>query len=280
MRLCASKRPLLFLPSLLSVGLALPFKAEDNGQVEHLLRRATYSVVPVDGGSSSTPSDSPVPTTVFQTITKPAVPITTTVIETDVLTLPGTTEVIISVQTIEDTSTAIVTSYSVVDIFTPTVTVTELSVVSPTRSISTSSIVTPSTTSPHGLSSATTVSVTTSSPKLSVTTPIITTSCTSTLTLGTSSEGSISTPHSSIPSTTSHTFDNGQWHTTYSHWSNTTATAASTFRSMATRVVDLPPNSIPIDNSVQGSSAHRGRDLSHSLRAVISNAFGLWKRQS
>ncbi|RFU32149.1 hypothetical protein B7463_g4160, partial [Scytalidium lignicola] len=282
MQLCTAERSLVFLPLFLALGWALPFKAEDNAHADQLQRRATYSVVAVDGGSAPTSSESQVPTTIFQTITKPAVPITTTVVEVDVSTLPGTTDVIVSVQTIKDTTT--VTSYSIVDVKIPPVTVTKVSVVSAVPSTSTtSSIVLPSTTA--------TTSPTTPSSSFSSTTPVISTSYTSTLTSSTSQTTSISTAPVSTFSTTTQSFDNGQWHTSYTHWSNTTATftspgatsqAASTFRSMPTTLAgDAAVNSIPIDNSAQAASPlSKKRDLGCLIKEAITNAFRLSQKQS
>ena len=113
---------------------ALPFALSHNLAVEQVFRRAPYSVVAVDGGKDAKGAGS---TTVRspEKSTNAAAAITKTIIETEVTTLPPSTDVVMSTQIIdgpEITQTMVVTvtapgsestiladGYSIVDVAAP-----------------------------------------------------------------------------------------------------------------------------------------------------------------
>jgi hypothetical protein len=213
MHLSRSTPALFAISSLFCLSSSLPFNF-----LEPLVRRATYSVVPVDGGSAaSTAANGAGDVTVHDTIIITESPATKTIIHTDTAEI---TDYIISTQTVQlsgtvqtvlvtvtpPAATVTTTGYSIIDVIPSQVTITT------TPILSSSSTITP------------------------------TPSSSSSLTL------SISSSSSSLE-TSSHTYDNGQWHTYYPAWNaSTTAipsqTAAATpDAATPTRAPDeiLPP---------------------------------------
>ncbi|KAH8789200.1 hypothetical protein BGZ57DRAFT_878642 [Hyaloscypha finlandica] len=166
--------------SLLSFGSSLPFHF-----LEPLDRRATYSVVPVDGGSAApTEGSGQGDATIYRTIivTATPAPATKTIIETDTA---ENIDYIISTQTVQLSGTV---RTILVTITPPAATITKTGY----------SII--------DVSASQVTSTTTPSPSSSSTIP------TTSASLETSSS-SIKTFQSS--STSSHSFDDGQWHTYY-----------------------------------------------------------------
>jgi len=233
--------PTLFaVSSLFCLGSSLPFFRREPIWLEPLIRRATYSVVAVDGGSAATTTANEVAATIIATITETPAAETKTIIETDSVTVQSViTDYKTSTQTIkgsETTATVVVTvtpsatiltttPYSVVDVSPPTSTETSTYLkpnpssstpLSPQLTTSTPSLETPAP-SPNPSTTALEISISvTSSSFLAVT------SYTSKFTVS----AGTSTITSTFPSASStKIYDDGQWHTTYPTWSNGSATA-------------------------------------------------------
>jgi hypothetical protein len=197
MHLNRSPPALFAISSLLSLGSSLPL-------LEPLVRRATYSVVPVDGGSAaSTAASGGGDSIIYETIFVTQTPAPKTIIETDTAQV---TDYVVSTQTVQlsgtvqtllvtvtpPTTTVTATGYSIIDVTQSQVTITT----TPTLSSSTSSVVL------------------------------------------TASSSSLETSSSTLQ-TSSHSYDNGQWHTYYPVWnasstSTTLQTAATTTAAAAT----------------------------------------------
>lgn len=242
MRLSKSTPALFAVSSLLSLGSSLPAHL-----LEPLARRATYSVVPVDGGSAASTGggDAIVYETIFVTQTPPP----KTIIETDTAQV---TDYIISTQTIQlsgsvqtllvtvtpPASTVTATGYSVIDVTQTQVTITTI----PTLSSSSSS------------------------------------------TVSTASSSSLENSSSSAQ-TSSHTYDNGQWHTYYPIWnasstSTTLQTAATTIAAAAT-VWQTPDQSIPSAGS-DGGYGEIGSLRRRAQETIIPGTYGVlgsWARK-
>ncbi|KUJ07569.1 uncharacterized protein LY89DRAFT_691656 [Mollisia scopiformis] len=235
--------------SLFCLGSSLPFFPRSVA----LEPRATYSVVPVDGGSAATTdSAGQGEVTIVKTIVQSPTPTTQTVIETD--TLPPTTDIIISTQTVEGSKTTQTVDVTLTPSATPvTVTATEYSVIdisAPTT------IVLPPTATPSQLSTGGSKTATSNTNTIPETTPspIKSTSSTadsttpasppSSSTLETSYTSTFTTP-TSPASVSAASYDNGQWHTTYPTWSNGTAT----LRTAATPLQTTPPFSRDLSGS-------------------------------
>ncbi len=266
MRLNTSTPILFALSSLLQLGSSLPFFHRRAALVEPLVRRATYSVVPVDGGPSPTAANgSPDDTaTVVETIVQTQTPATTeTIIETDNITLPPTTDYVASTRTVPGSkttqtivvtltpsaSTTTTTDYSVIDV-NPTVTTTDApappAILSTSASISSSlePSSAPTTTATSASSSATSSSTISEAESVS-------TSYTPTVVVSPST--STSSPSFTTPTSTSSkpAYDNGQWHTYYPTWSNSTRTATPVVKSAeATPSIPTLP-SLPTSVSVR-----------------------------
>ncbi|KAH8662873.1 hypothetical protein BGZ60DRAFT_412169 [Tricladium varicosporioides] len=285
MYLGPSSSALFALSCIFSLTSTLPLSPRKIEVFEPLVRRATYSVVPVDGGSG--PSVTTIkgsPSTILSVITEVETPPPTTVIQTNRITLSPTTDHVVTTQTLPATAstetdvititpsavTVTKTGYSIIDINSPTTTV-QVTVQVPTTSqslISTILVLPSNTVAPAAPSSQassvvpspnTNTVATASSEKPSIvtiptapTTPISTILATSTTApptgstiasgsslvsassnvVGSTSSTLASTtplatisPSSALPTFSSSTFDNGQWHTTYPTWSNSTGTA-------------------------------------------------------
>ncbi|KAM3075678.1 hypothetical protein ACMFMG_007809 [Clarireedia jacksonii] len=195
MRPNTSTSALFAWSSFFFLSSGLPFSPRDVVNV----RRATYSVVDVDGGSAKSTSGN----AVVKTVTQTEKPITKTIIETDKTTLPASTNHVVSTQTVkgsDKTETIVITitpssspttiiSYSVVDVTVP-VTIVKTSTATPTptptpasTSSSTSPVITSSASTTSSLSStesssdstvesSTSVSTSTA-PSASITTPVV-----------------------------------------------------------------------------------------------------------
>jgi hypothetical protein len=204
--------PALFALSLLSsLGSSLPFHFLDP-----LARRATYSVVPVDGGSAATTAasekgdvtiyitENPAPKTIIETDT---VSVTDYLVSTKTIQLSGTVQTVLVTIT-PPAATVTTTGYSIIDVTPAQVTITA----TPSPSSSSVSTITSST------ASSSTVTSTSSTSSSAVVTPAPSTNWTSKVLIIPST-----TPSSSL-ATSSHTYDNGQWHTYYPAW-NASSTA-------------------------------------------------------
>jgi hypothetical protein len=235
MRFNRSSSSLLALSCVVVLSVALPLiPQQQNVAIEPLVRRATYSVVAVNGPTTTAAA---APATVVETTTQ--TPAATTLIKTD--TLSASTDTVISTITAtgtESTQTVLVSvtakpatvttiRYSVIDV-SPPVTVDVLVTVSATGSNPTAASQTPAVTTIPASQSAL-HSAPTSNPDATVpqstghlssytTTTIVPSTLTSAAAL-------------SLSSATSLPYDNGQWHTTYRAWSNLTSTAAMYNRS-------------------------------------------------
>ncbi|KAE8445787.1 hypothetical protein EG329_012845 [Mollisiaceae sp. DMI_Dod_QoI] len=230
--------------SLLCLGSSLPFFPRKAA----LEPRATYSVVPVDGGSAApTNTAGQGEVTIVKTVVETPTPATQTIIETD--TLPPTTDIIISTQTVagpETTQTVDITltpvatpttvtatEYSVIDISTPTTIVLPPTATTSQTSTKSSELAAPPNTSTN---TAPTISV----PKTTISSTTADLSLSATASASSTAKNSnTSSITTSIPlaSASTASYDNGQWHTTYPTWSNGTAT----LRTAATSVQTAPP---------------------------------------
>ncbi|PMD12077.1 hypothetical protein NA56DRAFT_652743 [Hyaloscypha hepaticicola] len=210
MHLYRSAPALFALSSLSSLGSSLPFNFLDP-----LARRATYSVVPVDGGSAATTAasggdvtiyitENPAPKTIIETDT---VAVTEYLVSTKTIQLSGTVQTVLVTIT-PPAATVTTTGYSIIDVTPAQVTITA------TPSPSSSSV---STITSFTESSSTVTSTSSTSSSAVVTTAPSTNSTSKLLTIPSPS------PSSSL-STSSHTYDNGQWHTYYPAW-NASSTA-------------------------------------------------------
>lgn len=179
--------------SLLSLASSLPFNF-----LEPLVRRATYSVVPVDGGSAaSTGAAGQGDATIYETIIVTAAPATKTLVDTiaitdyivstEIVQLSGIVQTVLVTVT-PPAATVTTTGYSIIDVSASQVTIT-----------------------------------TTASPSLS---------SSSSTTLSAASVSTTLSP-SAAPATTSslesssHTYDNGQWHTYYPSWNASSTSIVS-----------------------------------------------------
>ncbi|KAG4418587.1 hypothetical protein IFR04_008298 [Cadophora malorum] len=318
MRLNISTPTLFAVSSLFCFGSSLPFLSRRSPVLEPLVRRATYSVVPVDGGPAATKDGSPEATIVKTIIHTPA-PVT--IVETDNVTLPPVTDVVVSTKIIEGpkstqtvlvtvthspvapTATTTATKYSIIDVSSPPVTVvipapaasrssssaaprsssstsiatTSTSVAVPSQSASSSAVATPSSSSKASTttsestytpSAALSLPTTTSDSSLptSTSTPIASTSSSSAaVTLSTSSaqitsiETSSTFSSSAVESTSTPTYDNGQWHTYYPPWSNTTGTP--------TGLASVPTLKARLDSAPEGAANH---GIVAALKQIVS----------
>jgi hypothetical protein len=210
MQLHISSHTLLLLSSLFFSSSALPFLPRlQVAQPEPILiPRASYSVVPVDGGDPTAAAGGPVgaTTTVTETIvqTAPApAPTTVTVIST--AAVPSDTETVTSVVTVVE-HTVVQTSIVTVTPAPAPVAITASGEQTMTNESKTSLETTPSADSYPSLT-----------PVISI--PLAFTS---------SSDPSPCTTESATQSTItpSSTSDDGLWHTTYPPWSNSTSATA------------------------------------------------------
>ncbi|TAQ87032.1 hypothetical protein B7494_g4649 [Chlorociboria aeruginascens] len=269
---------MLFAVSCLSLlTSALPFAPRNR---EPLVRRATYSVVPVDGGSSATTGDGQSgETTIIETVTDS--PITKTIDDSNT--------VLITITPAQATATVTATGYTIINVSSPTVTVeipvaqappSTIAVSASTTSISESAspstptsfstLSTSSTTSTISESTpytcSTTASTSTSTPLRPLTTIQISnlTSYSSTISpLTLISSSSVAATIPSIISTTTKSYDDGKWHTTYPAWSNSTA-------SMTGPAPTLPPSSVIDAPSGGVNSEEVGDGLAKRFTAMLN----------
>ncbi|KAI1143395.1 hypothetical protein F5Y05DRAFT_368485 [Hypoxylon sp. FL0543] len=205
---------LLFFLSAVDFSSALPFIARWKQLSESLAARATYSVVPIDGSGSGSDAT--------QTIVVTPSPTTKTVVETP----PAITDTIVI--TAGPATHTVSTTISVVDIQPPTNTLTTTvteendTATSTFAYPSTGSIITatPSSTIATISSTASAVPSSTeatsaSSPTDNLPTPTTSASVSST-TIGTTS-----TPVSSWSWSSTSSYDDGYWHTSYPPWNGT-----------------------------------------------------------
>jgi hypothetical protein len=236
--------------SLLSFGSSLPFHF-----LEPLDRRATYSVVPVDGGSAaSTGGSGQGDATIYKTIiiTATPAPATKTIIETDTA---ENTDYIISTQTVQLSGTV---RTILVTVTPPAATITKTGY----------SII--------DVSASQVTSTTTASPSSSSTIP------TTSASLETSSP-SIETFPSSF-STSSHSFDDGQWHTYYPAW-NASSTSITSQAATPTSVETTPtPTPDVILPPVEPGRGYGGLGSRQASRRVVPEYgsfgfIGTWGRK-
>ncbi|KAH8591602.1 hypothetical protein B0O99DRAFT_267239 [Bisporella sp. PMI_857] len=222
------------LPSLFLLCDSLPFVPR---QLEPLVRRAAYSVVPVDGGPAAATGDDglPAPVTIKQTVTHSS-PTTTTITRTE-KPLPTTEYVTTSVEAPESTETLIVSVTQSVTASPRVVTTTRYSVINVIPLSTTVEIPAPLPTtseSSPSLSATSGESTPTQSLPTSSISSLISTEASFTTAIATSASSinisNISTGVLSSTATTTATYDDGQWHTTYPSWSNTTRTGGAVRR--------------------------------------------------
>ncbi|PVH78772.1 hypothetical protein DL98DRAFT_238617 [Cadophora sp. DSE1049] len=295
MRLNTSTPTLFAVSSLFCFGSSLPCLSQRAPVLEPLVRRATYSVVPVDGGPAATDDGSP-DATIVKTIIHTPAPVT--IVETDNVTLPPVTNVVVSTKLIEGpkstqtvlvtithspvatTATTTATKYSIIDVSSPPVTVvipapaassTPSSSSNPTTTSTSSSATVPSKSSSSQTSSTeatstSTTSTSTSISSLAASTSTPTTSTTSSISAVTSSASSgqitsIETSSTSISlaavSTSIPAYDNGQWHTYYPTWSNATGTP--------TGLASAPTLKARLDSAGEGA-------VNHGIMAALKHA--------
>ncbi|KIN01797.1 hypothetical protein OIDMADRAFT_179106 [Oidiodendron maius Zn] len=244
MRPQSSSTALYAFSSLFLLAASLPFSPDRVTISASLIKRATYSVVPVDGGSTATGNGGLPVVTVLETITQVPVPATTTVFETD--TLPPVTKssettktVVVSVSSPPTTVTE--TSYSTISFKASSVTIETPGPTASTYTGSATHSISPNTTIIPASTYSTTLLNTSSrqSGYTSTTITLLGSNATITATFQTSTSNgavTITTPTSptgpsdvSIPGVTTmltstsatKTYDNGQWHTTYPPWNST-----------------------------------------------------------
>lgn len=251
--------PALFaISSLLSLGLSLPFN-----WLEPLARRATYSVVPVDGGSAaSTGANGQGDTTIYETIIVTEPPATKTIIETDTAEI---TDYIISTKTVQLSGTV----QTVLVTVTPpaaTVTTTGYSIIDVNQSQ-----VTITTTASPSSSSATTTPPASSSPSI-----------TTTPSPSSSSSPATTSSFSSSLSTSSHSYDDGQWHTYYPAW-NASSTSITSKVAATTLVAATPTTTsleiLPPVGPGGGYGDLGSRDASPSVVPESYGFLGTWERR-
>ncbi|KAI2629625.1 hypothetical protein GGR54DRAFT_585866 [Hypoxylon sp. NC1633] len=208
--------------SLHTTSLALPFIAGRKESPMPLAPRATYSVVPIDGstdGSSTTQASG----TTIQTVLVTPTPSTKTVTESS----PPATDTIII--TANPTTRTVATTVSVVDIQSTTnvvaTTVTDDGDSSSTISFSTME---PTITPTTALSTTSTTGSSSTSPTLSSTigtlAPLPTETPPQYTSFNTASTTTVETTSVPIPSSSwssSASYDDGLWHTTYPPWNAT-----------------------------------------------------------
>jgi hypothetical protein len=263
MHLYRSAPALFALSSLSSLGSSLPFHFLDP-----LVRRATYSVVPVDGGSAATTAangkgdvtiyitENSAPKTIIETDT---VAVTDYLVSTKTIQQSGTVETVLVTIT-PPAATVTTTGYSIIDVTPAQVTVTA----APSPSSSSVSTIESST------ASSSIVASTSSTSSSSVVTPAPSTNSTSTR----------STISSSL-STSSHTYDNGQWHTYYPAWnasstaipSQAAATASGAATPTQTADEILPPVGPGGGFGSLGSRDFKGRQVAPPT--VIPGSYGV-----
>ncbi|KAI2640635.1 hypothetical protein GGS26DRAFT_539102 [Hypomontagnella submonticulosa] len=210
------------LVSVLDSSSALPFIARRGTSSEWLAPRATYSVVPIDGSGDNSGSTETGGGTAVETVVVTPTPSTKTIFETS----PPVTDTIVitanpATHTIS-TTVSIVDIQSTTDIVTTTVTEDDNAPTSTAAYPGTVSIVTFtsafSTTSSIPTNSPTpTSTVATSAPSITETSPQ------PTISTSTSSAAVWTTP---IPTSnwvwsSSTSYDDGLWHTTYPPWNGT-----------------------------------------------------------
>lgn len=235
----STSRSLFVASTFFCLGSSLPFFPRKN----EINRRATYSVVPVDGGAAATTNTAGQgEVTIVKTIVETPAPATQTIVKTD--TLPPTTDTIISTQTIEGQKTTQIIQVTVTPTATAvTITATEYSVINiggpttivlpPTTTTSPATQVSPASSRSAESSSSTTdktspaLTTTTSQTSHSTTSSSTTTSLPAIAVSTTSAPSTLETSYTSTytyATTSTSAYDNGQWHTTYPPWSNATAT--------------------------------------------------------
>ncbi|KAH9214922.1 hypothetical protein DL95DRAFT_389213 [Leptodontidium sp. 2 PMI_412] len=299
MRLNTSTPTLFAVSSLFCFGSSLPFLSQRAPILEPLVRRATYSVVPVDGGPAAT-DDGSSDATIVKTIIQTPAPVT--VVETDNVTLPPVTNVLVSTKIIEGpkstqtvlvtithtpvatTATTTATKYSIIDVSSPPITVV---IPAPVASSTPSSTSNPDAVSTSAASCSTVATSSSSSfepSPIAISTPLTSTSTSitsiampsastsrsptssntsATITsissaLPTSIETSI-TISTAIASTSTPSYDNGQWHTYYPTWSNATGTP--------TGLASVPTLKARLDSAGQGVSKH---GIMAALKQIVS----------
>ncbi|KAL7629228.1 hypothetical protein AAE478_000748 [Parahypoxylon ruwenzoriense] len=202
---------LLFIVlSVYTPSSALPFIARRKTSPASLAARATYSIVPIDGsGDDSGSGSTGTPATIIETIIVTPTLTTKTVVESS----PPVTDTIVI--TADPTTHTVSTTISVIDIRSTTNVVT--TTVTEDDDAPTSTLAYPS-----ASSTSTIVSVTT--------TPSSTSAIPSPTPTETSAETTASTPiwttyGAPVPSwswSSSTSYDDGVWHTSYPAWNSTT----------------------------------------------------------
>lgn len=270
-------------------GTALPFFHRRSTPLRALLPRATYSVVAVDSGPA--PTEGAQEVTVTRTAVQTIPPKTKTLTRTDSVVLPDTT--IVTTSTLESpksTQTLVVTvtpsvaattetKYSVIDVYPTTSTANTASestsastlqpaiqtpaapvaVVSPQTSLTTTSPIPAPTQTP-----STTSAIFSSYPILdpaaassSSSSSHVTTTTSSTLSITSSASNTALVTSSPSPSSTSsQTFDDGQWKTYYPTWSNSTRTATSAISSVQPTSSVVRLSALPV--ATPGPSSQEG----------------------
>ncbi|PMD48829.1 hypothetical protein L207DRAFT_505862 [Hyaloscypha variabilis F] len=243
MHLYRSTSTLFAVSSLLSLASSLPFKF-----LESLARRATYSVVPVDGGSAASTTAGQGDATIYETIVVTAAPATKTIIDTDytvstqIVQLSGTVETVLVTVT-PPAATVTTTGYSIIDVSASQVTITTTA--SPSSSSS-------ATDTPSAASSSTTPSP---SPAPAITS-------------------------SSFLATSSHTYDNGQWHTYYPSWNASTTSIISQLPATTSVAATPTQTSLEIRPPV-GPGGGYGDFEKRAMPTVIPGVYGYlgkWER--
>ncbi|KAI0012122.1 hypothetical protein F4779DRAFT_614833 [Xylariaceae sp. FL0662B] len=236
---------LLALLSICGPSSALPFILRREQTSESLAARATYSVIPIDGsggegddsGSTATPvtvieTIKPTPATTTRTVTESSPPVTDTIIitaDTTMHTLSSTVSVI-DITPTTDAQTTTLTDYDNAP----------ASTASPSTNSSTAAIT--SKASETVTLNATTSSLQTSTQATSASASVLPYLTTSTSTLPTSTStlpttiATTSIPLSSWSSSSS--YDDGYWHTSYPAWNDTMTRRSSNMSNTMTLEAD------------------------------------------
>ncbi|KAE9376644.1 hypothetical protein N431DRAFT_435896 [Stipitochalara longipes BDJ] len=243
MYLDKSVSALFAISSLLPLASSLPFNF-----LEPLARRATYSVVPVDGGSAASTANGQGDATIYETIVVTAAPATKTIIGTDyvvstqIVQLSGTVQTVLMTIT-SPAATVTTTGYSIIDVSASQVTITT------TASPSSSSSVT-------NTLSAISISTTPSPSPAPATTS------------------------SSSLETSSHSYDNGQWHTYYPSWNASSTSVIQQVPTMTSVAATPTQTSLEILPPVGpgGGYGDLGRRAAPTVIPGVYGYLGKWER--
>ncbi|RDL42186.1 uncharacterized protein BP5553_02165 [Venustampulla echinocandica] len=286
MRLNSSNAVLFSLSCLYCLSASLPLSPPKPVFVEPLVRRAKYSVVAVDGGPGAREggdgsSPEAVPSTIISTIvqTKTAEP--TTVVKTDKVTLPPITQTDrVTVIPTPAKVTVTATGYSIINVNSaanPAEVTAPASSPSPSSASGSDSASEDAPELPATELSSTQPSSTQPSPtKPSPTKPSPTQPSPTKPSPTQPSSETISTPGSTLSTSASAAaasasakpHDNGQWHTSYPAWSNSTGTSTA----LAAKAPEIPTTGASSEG-VRHDETIESRALSQPIAGLLKPGY-------